>query len=163
MIVIVVAFVIICNESVYISSCLIFYWLELTSITIVLIGITLYELVLHYNIISYHISCSLILSLLLISSPYIFFSIVSHIIEWFVSICPSVCLSVYLCEKDFVPSSSRFSSLSSLFPIFFFFFSHERLPHTPMHIYTHTHTHWHSYTYEYMFLLMTRTYYFKRR
>ena len=42
--------------------------LESTSITIVIIGMTLYELVLHYNIISYHISCTFILSLLLIWS-----------------------------------------------------------------------------------------------
>ena len=55
----------------------------------------------------YHILCFFILSLLLIWSPFysilfyfisnwftILFSIVSHINEWFVSICLSVCLSL---------------------------------------------------------------------
>ena len=35
--------------------CFVLSWLEGTSITIVIIGMTLYELVLHYIIISYHI------------------------------------------------------------------------------------------------------------
>ena len=116
----------------YISSslalpCLSLLFLEWTNITIVIIGMTLYDLVLHYHIISYHISCS-ILSLSLIWSPFhsirlyfksiwfdliwfdlilfywirftILFSIVSHINEWFVSICPSVCLSV--CMNKFL-------------------------------------------------------------
>ena len=134
-IIIVAVIVIICNESMYISSCLdlpylVLSWVEWTNITIVIIGMTLYELVLHYitksyHIISYHISCSFVLSLLLIWSPFhtilfystlfqidlfriesilfywiwftLLFSVVSHINEWFVSICPSICLSVCLC------------------------------------------------------------------
>ena len=108
----------------FVLSCLALPWCEWTSITIVIIGMTLYELVLHYNIISYHILCSFILFLLLIWSPFysillyfksirfdsilfyfilfywirftILFSIVSHTSEWFVSIRPSVLPSVCL-------------------------------------------------------------------
>ena len=69
-VVIVIVIIIICNESMYISSCLALFCIEWTSITIVNIGMTLYELVLHYIIISYHILCSFILSLLLICSPF---------------------------------------------------------------------------------------------
>ena len=155
-IMIVIVVVIMCNESMYISSflalpCLALPWLvlscvELTSITIVIIGMTLYDLVLHYitisyHIISYHISCSFILSLLLIWSPFhsilfyfisnrfdlilfysilfywiwftILFSIVSHINEWFVSICPSVCLSVCMNKFLFSLFFSLFSWTSS--------------------------------------------------
>ena len=111
-------------------SCLVLSCLEWTSITIVIIGMTLYELVLHYRIISYHISYSFIWSLLQIWSPFhsilfystlfqidliwfdsilfywirftILFSIVSHINEWFVSIHPSACLSVRLSVCLFV-------------------------------------------------------------
>ena len=59
----------------FILSCLLLPWLVLsclkwTSITIVIMGMTLYELVLHYHIISYHILCFFILSLLLIWSPF---------------------------------------------------------------------------------------------
>ena len=144
-IVIAVVIVIICNESMYISSCLVLTCfllpcLELTIITIVIIGMTLYELVLHYIIISYHIISHVFIFYLfcwfdlhsillyLISNRFnsillyfilktlnltdwirfywiwftILFSIVSHINEWFVSVCPSVrssvCLSVYLYE-----------------------------------------------------------------
>ena len=98
----------------FILPCLALPWCEWTSITIVITGMTLYELVLHYNIISYHILCFFILSLLLICSPTqhyfksiwlnsilfywiwftILFSIVSYINEWFVSIY----LFVYLYE-----------------------------------------------------------------
>ena len=52
----------------FILSCPVLSWFELTSITIVSNGMTLYELVLHYHIISYHILFSL-LSVLLICSP----------------------------------------------------------------------------------------------
>ena len=99
-------------------TCLVLSCVELTSITIVIISMTLYELVLHYIIISYHISCSFTLSLLLIWSPFysilfystllyfklirftVLFSIVSHINEWFVSVCPSVCL--FICMNKFM-------------------------------------------------------------
>ena len=65
-------------------SCLVLSWLALpwcewTSITTVIIGMTLYELALHYHIISYHILCSFILSLLLIWSP--FYSILFYFIS----------------------------------------------------------------------------------
>ena len=87
---VIIVIVIICNESMYISSCLVLPCLEWTSITIVIIGMTLYELVLHYHIISYHISCSYVLSLLLIWSPFhsILFYFISFQIHsiWFYSI-----------------------------------------------------------------------------
>ena len=157
--------------------CLALPWCEWTSITIVIIGMTLYELVLHYHIILYLITCFFILFLLLIRSPIllyfksiwldsilfywirftVLFSIVSHINEWFVSICPSVCSSV--CLSVWISSCFHFSFFSVspfshflflffLFSFFFFFcflfysfftlFSHERLPHT--HTRTRTHT-----------------------
>ena len=73
--VVVIVIVIICNEYMYISSCLLLSCLvspcpEWTSITTVIIGMTLYELVLHYHIILYRILCFFILSLLLIWSPF---------------------------------------------------------------------------------------------
>ena len=139
-IVIVIVIAIICNEYMYISSCLVLSCLALTcfvlscvewtSITIVIIGMTLYELVLHDIIISYHILSYVFLFYLFcwfdlhsilfyfISNRFdmiwfdsilfywiwftILFSIVSHINEWFMSIFPSVrlsvCRSVYLYE-----------------------------------------------------------------
>ena len=75
-------------------TCLALHCLEWTSITIVIIGMTLYELVLHYNIISYHIISYFFLFYWIRFT--ILFSIVSHINEWFVSICPSIRLSVCL-------------------------------------------------------------------
>ena len=128
----------------FICSCLALSCHEWTSITIVIIGMTLYELVLHYIIISYHVSCSFILSLLLIWSPFysilfysilfyrirftILFSIVSHTNEWFVSICPSVCPSIclsvclFICMNKFMFSLlSCFFILSLLFRFFFHF------------------------------------------
>ena len=70
----------------------------------------------------------------------ILFSIVSHINEWFVSVCPSVCLSVclFICmNKCMFSLLSCFFILSLLFFFsfhfyfsFFTLFSHERLPHT---------------------------------
>ena len=68
-IMIVIVVVIVCNESMYISSCLVLSCHELTSITIVIIGMKLYELLLHYITISYHIISSFLLCLLWISSP----------------------------------------------------------------------------------------------
>ena len=53
-IVVVIVIIIICNGSMYITSRIVLSWVEWTSITIVIIGMTLYELVLHYHIISYH-------------------------------------------------------------------------------------------------------------
>ena len=116
---------------------------------------------LSYHIISYHISCSFILFLLLIWSPFysilfywvrftVLFSIASHINEWFVSVCPSVCLSVclFICmNKCMFSLLSCFFILSLLFPFSFHFnfsfsfsfFSYERLPHT--HTDTHIHIH----------------------
>ena len=95
----------------------------------------------------------------------ILFSIVSHINEWFVSICPSVRPSVclFICMNKFMFSLlSCFFTLSFLFlfssHFHFSFFSYERLPHSRTH--GHGHGHGHTNTYEYMFLLMTRTYYF---
>ena len=76
----------------------------------------------------------------------ILFSIVSHMNEWFVSIClsvcPSVCLSVWISLCFFFTLflflySFLFSSL--FYYSFFTLFSHERLPHT--HTDTHTHIH----------------------
>ena len=104
--------------------CLVLFYLELTSITIVIIGMTLYELVLHYHIISYlmffnFISSADLISILFCSILFYFISnwldsILFYLIEYvfiefnllhcsvlyliFVSICPSVCLSVYLSE-----------------------------------------------------------------
>ena len=98
---------------------LVLSFLELTSITIVIIGMTLYELVIHYNNISYLMFFNLIssadffyirfYSILLYFKLVqfysiqfcwirfaILFSIVSHINEWFLSICPSVRSSVCL-------------------------------------------------------------------
>ena len=67
----------------------------------------------------------------------ILFSIVSHINEWFVSIClsvrPSVCPSSvqFICMNKFIFSLlSCFFILSLLFLFTLFLFSHERLPHT---------------------------------
>ena len=98
-------------------------------------------------IISYYISCSFILSLLLIWSPFysilfystlfpidsirfdptlfywirftVLFSIVSYINEWFMSICPSICLSVcvFICMNKFM-----FSLLSCFFILSLLFF-----------------------------------------
>ena len=115
-IVMIMVFVIVitCNESMYISSRLVLSFLDLTSSTNVIIGMTLYELVLHYHIIFHdllsHLFCWLFLQSILFylisnwfdSIPLIWilftilFSIVPHINEWFVSICPSVYLSVLL-------------------------------------------------------------------
>ena len=92
---------------------------------------------LSYHIISYHISCSFILFLLLIWSPFysilfywvrftVLFSIASHINEWFVSVCPSVCPSVCL----FICMNKCMFSLLSCFFILSLLFSYERLPHT---------------------------------
>ena len=118
--------------------------------------------------ISYHISCSFILSLLLIFSPV--YSILFYFISnWFYSIlfyliwlnlyysvsylislndlCLSVRLSVcvFICMNRFL-FSLRFFSLS-------FLFSHERLPRT--HIYGHMHGHTHTYEYDIGILLYT--------
>ena len=168
----------------FISPCLVLSCLELTTITIVIIGMTLYELVLHYNIISclmfFYLFCWFVLHsilLSLISNRFnsilfyfilktlnlidwirfywirftILFSIVSHINEWFVSIClfvrPSVCLSVcvFIC-MSMVLFSLLFFSLHSflfLFPFLFSlisFFSHELLPHTHSRTHAWTHT-----------------------
>ena len=54
----------------FILSCLVFSWFGLTSITIVIIGMTLYELVLHYHIISYHIIPYHLFSNLICSALY---------------------------------------------------------------------------------------------
>ena len=128
-------------------SCLILSWCEWTSITIVIIGMTLYELVLHYIIISYHISCSYILSLLLIWYPFhsiLFYStlfqidsILFHFIEFDLLYCsvlyvismndlclsvrPSVCLSV--CLSVWISLCFLFSPVSLFFLYPFFFFS----------------------------------------
>ena len=141
------------------------------------------NITLPYHIISYHILCSFILSppsILFYSTLFqidsiwfyfilfswiwftILFSRVSHINEWFVSVCPSVCLSVclFICmNKCMFSLLSCFFILSLLFLFsfhfnfsFFTLFSHEHLPHT--------HGHGHTHTYKYIFLLMTRTYYF---
>ena len=100
-----------------------FSCLELTSVTIVIIGMTLYELVSHYHIISYHIWCSFILSLLLIWFPFHFilfysillnsiYCIVQHSIsyQWMICVYLSVCLSVcmnkvlsYCLSEQFTP------------------------------------------------------------
>ena len=155
-------------------------WLDLTSITIVIIGMTLYELVLHYHIISYHNSCSFILSLLLIWSPFysilvnfksilfdsilffILLNLIYYIFQYCISyqwmICvylvrSSVCLSVclFICMNKFM--FSLLSCFFSLYPFSLFSWTSS----------SHTHGHGHTNTYEYMFLLMTRTYYFKSR
>ena len=131
-IVIVAVIVIICNESMYILSCLdlsslALFCLEWTSITTVIIGMTLYDLVLHYIILSYLMSFYFISSADLISIDFILFhsilfywirftilfSIVSHINEWFVFICPSIRLSVYLYEEVFVLLSLWISYVTS--------------------------------------------------
>ena len=107
-IVIVIDIVIICYESMYISSFLALPWLvlsclEWTSITIVIVGMTLYDLVLHYIIISYlmffyFISSADLFSILFYWIRFtVLFCIVSHTNEWFVSICLSICLFVRLC------------------------------------------------------------------
>ena len=109
----------------------------------------------------------------------VLFSIVSHINEWFVSICPSVrpsvhpfvclCVCLFICMNKFMFSVlSCFFILSLLFLFsfhfhfsFFTLFSWTSSSHTHTDTHTHTHGHGHTNTYEYMFLLMTRTYYFK--
>ena len=89
--------------------CLALSWCEWTSITIVIIGMTLYELVLHYHIISYDILCSFILCLLLIWSPFysIEFDLLYCSVLYFMSmndLCLSVRLSVclFICVKNFL-------------------------------------------------------------
>ena len=110
--------------------CLVFSWVDYYYYCYYRHDVVWARVTLSYHIISYDISCSFILSLLLIWSPFHFilfystlfqidliwfdsirfdlilfywiwftvlFSIVSHINEWFVSVCPSVCLSVCLC------------------------------------------------------------------
>ena len=126
-----------------------------------------------YITLSYHISCSFLLSLLLIWSPFysiLFYStlfqidsihcIVQYSIsyQWmicvYLSVCPSVCSSVCL--------SVCLSVWISLCFLFFTLFSFLFLFSFLMNVFlTHTHGHGHTNTYEYMFLLMTRTYYFK--
>ena len=161
-IVIVIVVVIICNESMYISSCLVLSCLESTSRHDVVWA----RVTLPYHIIPYHISCSFILSLLLIWSPFysillnsilfywiwfnLLFCIVSHINEWFVSVRLSVC--VFICMNKF---------FSYLFPLLFFTLFSLLFSFLMIVFLTNTHTHWHTNTYEYMFLLMTLTYSFK--
>ena len=109
-----------------------FCWFDLDSIlfySILFFSILFYfisnwfDLILFYSILFYWIWLTIL------------FSIVSHINEWFVSICPSVrpsvCLSVcvFICMNKFMFSLlSCFFILSLLF--LFSFFSYERLPHT---------------------------------
>ena len=79
----------------------------------------------------------------------VLFSIVSHINEWFVSVCPSIYLSVcmFICMNKFLSFSllSFFFILSLLslfsFHFHFSFFSYERLSHTHTHTDTDTHIH----------------------
>ena len=168
-VVIVIVIVIICNGSMYISSSLALpyldlSWVEWTSITIVIVGMTLYDLVLHYIIISYHIISHVLLfylicwfdldsilfhfilfySILLYFKSIrfdlilfywirftILFSIVSHINEWFVSICLSVRPSVYLSVCVLICMNKFMFSLLFLFSLpFFSFLMNVFLTHT---------------------------------
>ena len=113
-------------------SWLVLFCLEWTSITIVIIGMKLYELVLHYIIISYHISCFFILSLLLIWSPFysILFNLIYYVVQysisyqWMICVYLSVCLFVclFICMNKFIFSLlSCFLILSLLFLFSFHF------------------------------------------
>ena len=118
-----------------------------------------------YITISYYIFFSLICSADLFSIVFnltffqidrirsiILLSNVSHINEWFVSICPSVCLFICLsvwASFCFLFCSLLISllflivSLSYLFSIFWFLFFHGRLPRTLTCAYTYMDTHIH--------------------
>ena len=135
-------------------------FLVLTSITIVIIGMTSYELVLHYLMTSHHISCSLILSLLLICSPFysnlLYFKLILYdsirfdsievdllycsvlylisMNDLCLSVRPFVCL--FICMNKFL-----FSPLSLLYIFPLFLFSYEHLPHTHTRTRTRTRTH----------------------
>ena len=110
-IVIVAVIVIICNEYMYISSCLplpylILSCIEWTSITIAIIGMTLYDLVLHYHIISYLMFFYFISSADLISILFysLLLNLIYHIVQYsisyqwmicvYLSVCPSVCIVI---------------------------------------------------------------------
>ena len=87
-IVIVIVVVIICNESMYSSSCLVLFfcglessWLDLSWLVLLLLLWAWRCMGSSYITISYHISCSYILSLLLICSPLysvLFYSILLY-------------------------------------------------------------------------------------
>ena len=143
---IVIVIVIICNEYMYISSCLDLPWLVLCWLDKYYYCYYRHDVVwarvtLSYHIISYLMFYYFIFSADLISILFysillhfelirfdsilfywirftILFSIVSHINEWFVSICPSVCLSVCLSVWISLCLSVSLNNLRHIFQIY---------------------------------------------
>ena len=156
---IMIVIVIICNQSMYISSCLALSCLELTWLVLLLLlyawrCMSSFHIIVSYEIISYLMFFNLISSVDLFSILFYFFhliwfnlirfdwfrftilfSILPHINEWFVSIYLSVCLSVWI----------RFCSLFSFFSLFFFlclfFLMNVFLTRTCTCMHTDTHIH----------------------
>ena len=176
-IMIVIVAVIICNESMYISSCLVLSCLESTSISIsiVIIGMTLYELVLHYHIISYYIIPYLMFVYFISSADLIFivfysillyFKLIGHVstlfdsillnlIYYIVQYCISyqwmicVCLSVYQFVCGFICMNKFYSFISSLL---FFFSLYSFLFSWLFFSHTHSHTHGHTHMYKWIYV-----------
>ena len=151
-IVVVVVFVIICNESIHNLPWVGLIWFDLTSIAIVIIGMTLYELALHYHLIS-----SFLLYFLLICSPLHSILLYFKLIQlnsirfcWiafdFVSICPSVCPSAVclsVCLSVWISFCFLFSSLSyrfSILSLFFFWWLFSFMNIFLAHSHAHAHT-----------------------
>ena len=135
--------------------CLVLSCAEWTSITIVIIGMTLYELVLHYHMLSYLFCWFLHYCILFQIGSIEFdllFIIVSHINLWFVSICPSVCLSVSLSVWISICFLFSFFSLSFLSS---FLFLHSFFSLFSWTSYSHTHTHAHTRTHTYIWIYVS--------
>ena len=93
-----------------------------------------------YITISYHISCSLILSFLLISSPFHYFllNLIYYIVEYCISFQWMIC--VYLSVCLFICMNKFFFSLRFFSLFFFLVFSLFSSSHAHAHACTHTHT-----------------------
>ena len=123
-------------HDIIISYLMFFYFIFSADLISILFYSTLFQidLIWFYSILFYWIWFTIL------------FSIVSHINDWFVSICPSVRLSVCLsvCLSVWISLCFLFSPVSLLF-------SYERLPHT--HTDTDTHIHIHMNTCSFLWLV----------